>query len=346
MKITNMLYFFMIVSICSMISIIGMEEKSILKYPSEILLEVVRTGNVDQVKDLLINFPNININIQDAEGNTPLILAVLHDNLDMVRVLLDHGANKNIEDQDTGGMNGLDWALYKRNLKLIDLLEPDLLISETSEGWAQYENWARGWSSGVNWQRQDIIELVLLEAARAGNEPKVAELLTGHSDININIQDVYGNTPLIWATKNNCLEIVKMLLYYGADKNIANKHGLKPIDWAIKMHNLNLINLLEPWLLKSKASNRFSLMFLEAARVGNEPKVTELLTDHSDININIQDVYGNTPLIWATKNNCLAIVKILLYYGADKNITNKHRLKAIDIALGYDFQEIIGLLSL
>ena len=63
----------------------------------------------------------------------------------------------------------------------------------------------------------------LIEASRDGQLDLVKLLLERGG--NVNIQDIYGDTALIWASLYGHLDIVKLLLEKGADVNIQDNYG-------------------------------------------------------------------------------------------------------------------------
>lgn len=60
---------------------------------------------------------------------------------------------------------------------------------------------------------------------------------TVRNEVNIDEQDEYGATPLIYATKNGTLLITDILIRLGADPNIRDKYGFSAIDWAHYMED-------------------------------------------------------------------------------------------------------------
>ena len=56
--------------------------------------------------------------------------------------------------------------------------------------------------------------------------------LLNQTGIDINEQDRYGATPLHYATKNNDIETIKLLIYQGADPLIEKTGKIKPIDFT------------------------------------------------------------------------------------------------------------------
>jgi ankyrin repeat protein len=62
---------------------------------------------------------------------------------------------------------------------------------------------------------------------------------------NINAQDTYGNTSLILATITNQVRIVKELIERGADVNIIAKNGTNAFSIAYKKEYTEIVKLLE-----------------------------------------------------------------------------------------------------
>ena len=62
----------------------------------------------------------VNIDVQDAHGQTPLALACFHGHFYMARLLLEHGANVN--HMDFTGSTPLFQAVFGKKLRLVTLL--------------------------------------------------------------------------------------------------------------------------------------------------------------------------------------------------------------------------------
>jgi len=86
-----------------------------------------------------------------------------------------------------------------------------------------------------------------------------------------------GDSPLHLASINGHLEIMKLLIFHGADVNSKNNSGNTPLIWASKFGYLNIVKLL----------------------IDN------------NAHVNSKNNYGNTPLIIAKKNNHLDIVNYI-----------------------------------
>lgn len=93
-----------------------------LLVPSSVLAQSLRTaakeGNLSRVKTLIAK--NHNINATDANGNTPLILAVRYRKREVAKYLIRAGAN--VRTRNKAGQTALYWAKRNQDTYLIKLL--------------------------------------------------------------------------------------------------------------------------------------------------------------------------------------------------------------------------------
>jgi ankyrin repeat protein len=75
-------------------------------------------GKVSSIAFLLSK--NEYINIQDANGCSPVVIATQHNHHDCVMYLILNGADMNL--CDSNGDNALHWAAYKGYVEMIGLL--------------------------------------------------------------------------------------------------------------------------------------------------------------------------------------------------------------------------------
>lgn len=144
------------------------------------------------------------------------------------------------------------------------------------------------------------------------NLRKCYKITLAKSDINI--QNKFGDTLLIWAAINNNVDIIRLLLKNKhININIKNEDGDTALTWAV---------------------------------FNNDIKISKLLIARKDIDINLQDSDGNTALILATINNNAKIINLI--FGKDNvdiSIQNKNNETALDIAKQSNNTEIIALIN-
>jgi ankyrin repeat protein len=93
-----------------------------------------------------------------------------------------------------------------------------------------------------------MVQFQLLEGAKRCCQRVVQNCL--NSNLNPNIKDSKGRTPLSLAAENDCFEVAKMLLdprrphMLRADVNARDNEGRTPLMWACSRGNYDLIDLL------------------------------------------------------------------------------------------------------
>eukprot|EP01125_Pyxidicula_operculata_P015009 TRINITY_DN5071_c0_g1_i1.p1 TRINITY_DN5071_c0_g1~~TRINITY_DN5071_c0_g1_i1.p1 ORF type:complete len:271 (-),score=59.99 TRINITY_DN5071_c0_g1_i1:131-943(-) len=76
-----------------------------------------------------------------------------------------------------------------------------------------------------------------------------------------------------------------------------------------------------------------------AAQTNNVKRLEEFIQDGADINERDWD-RGNTPLHWASASGHLDSIEVLLEYGADVNISNKHGRTPLHVLISERFDKI------
>lgn len=194
---------------------------------------------------------NIDVNVQDIYGQTPLIIATIKGNYDKIDILLKHPKTKDIIDcnsQDKDGKTALYYACEKDYKGIVNLLIPcsNLELSEYKYGITPlYMASYRGLT--------DIVESLIengnaeinyriksgdtpLNVAVRYNNIDTSELLMVYADLNF--QDKNEQTALMVAAYQGNVEIVKSLLSYSeTDVNIQSKNGNTALIWAALIHN-------------------------------------------------------------------------------------------------------------
>lgn len=162
------------------------------------------------------------INDTDVNGKTPLHHAVESGNTDNVLhlVLL----NANINHPDDVGVTPLHKAIKLNKMQCVFTL----LQHNASPNTMQYTD-----------GRTPLQEAIILNTS---NERIIRALLT--NDAWLDVPDHSGYTALHFAACQNKIEVVKLLLLYGANTSAYNQAGHTPQFYAKKNENNEMISLL------------------------------------------------------------------------------------------------------
>jgi len=203
-------------------------------------------GHTAIVKQLL-GHSNVDINSQDRRGATPLHLAASNGHTLVVAQLMRHpGINFNC--QDKNATTPLHYAASNGHWETASLL---LQHSESMED-------GRCISYDVppislSFSKEDLLHTLLqhpdfggpnkilpgrhrtmLNVAATKGDCEVIELLLAYPDIDLNVHDVYGWTPLMTAVRHGKLEVARMLLQH---KDIdVNQTGRTYLPWTALTH--------------------------------------------------------------------------------------------------------------
>ncbi|MCJ8009839.1 ankyrin repeat domain-containing protein [Lederbergia wuyishanensis] len=187
------------------------EEQVVREEKSEQLLHATEGKKTGRVRKLLKE--GVNINIQDSQGRTPIMIAVYNNDLETSKVLIEAGADVNIQDNMKNNP-----FLYAGAEGYIDILKLTIDAGADPSITNRYGGTA------------------LIPASEHGYIDVIMELLT-RSDIDVNHVNNLGWTALLEAIiLNNGNEkqqqTVKILIEHGADVNIPDSNNVTPLQHA------------------------------------------------------------------------------------------------------------------
>lgn len=177
----------------------------------ERLFEAVVGKEIDIVRELLNS--GIDINAQDEQGRTAIMIATYANDAEMVKVLIDEGADVDIQDDMLNNP-----FLYAGAEGYMDILK--LMIAAGAD--PKITNRYGG--------------VALIPASEHGYVEVVEELLT-NTKTDVNHVNNLGWTALLEAIILNDGSVkqqqtIRLLIEYGADVNLADKDGVSPLQHA------------------------------------------------------------------------------------------------------------------
>lgn len=192
-----------------------------------------------------------------------------------------------------------------------------------------------------------------ITAIRNGDIETVTKLLNNGLDPNYKIPDTRLNRSYYHAKVGVPFiryaatpEMAKLLIDHGADINAEDDLGWTCLTYNAQLHKLNTVQYLIDRgadIFHIGKDGYFSIRHIFIANENAD--VLELFIKKSG-DLNKQDNWGNTLLIYVTENNRIENVKTLLKHGAKPAIANKEGKTALMIANKNGFKDIEQLIGL
>jgi ankyrin repeat protein len=174
----------------------------------------------------------------------------------------------------------------------------------------------------------------LVFAAREGDAESAEYMLAAGADVNQTTE--YGWTPLLTATNNRHYELASKLIEWGADVNRANKGGWTPLYIATDNRNIEGGDYPVP---KADMDHLefIKLLLDHGANPNGRVKDNTLSRTIFTMQWFFED--GATPFVRAAQSSDLALMKLLLAYGADPKLPTAHNDTALTAAAGIGWVE-------
>ena len=190
---------------------------------------------------------------------------------------------------------------------------------------------------------QDEKKKSLLHYAVLGSAMDVIHYLLD-LDINVNMVDSHGETPLFDCARKGKLDIAKLLISKFATVNVENRVGELPIHLAAFKGEIDMIKLLiesGSYLNKKTAEDKLPVHY---AIAGGRVDVIPFLLKEGNQSWFIKDTYGNTLLHHAAKTSSVQTIDLLLNQNLDPNALNDQFESPIFNAVRFGTIDTIRLL--
>ncbi|XP_059139280.1 serine/threonine-protein phosphatase 6 regulatory ankyrin repeat subunit A-like [Physella acuta] len=284
-------------------------------------------GDVD-VLELFVAH-KADVNVQNAKGETPFMMACRHcGNVEAVRYLLTVGADVMLVDENKNTtlhhtMLKGDELLCRYEKVILELLP--ITIKHLIENNANIH--------ASNGQSNTNLHL----AAKFDLDASISALIK--HGVNVNYQNNEGNTPLFLMKKH---KLINYLIDFGSDINLQNKLGETLLHHAFSVDVARV--LLEMGADKEIRTNKGQSALMYAAEA-SKYSLAQLLVEHG-ASVNVQDNKGKNALMIAIENYAIKrmsdrkknteFLNILLEHGADVNASDATGQTACMIAANKD----------
>lgn len=313
------------------------------------------------IVDILLQRPEIDLDLPEKTGLSPLHLAVRKELYEIVGRLLTRGADPMLKDGHGGGTAILR-AIDSGNIAIVELLlkhvgERDLAQCVDDDGRSLLHGaCAQGEPKLVRLLKERNLDpnaldrngLTLLHEASRCGKVEVARILLEELGAEPNIQDNFGRTPFTLAWQYMQTEIMDLLQSDG--KVIIKQSDYSPEKrplWSLaRLGDLDLIrttaakNNERPPETEPGTNNTALHCCIDQSHT----KVLSLLLQESKIPPDQVNCYLRTPLHLAADRGDLTAVTLLLDHGADVDLEDKWDGTALSLACSKGHPSISVLL--
>jgi ankyrin repeat protein len=316
------------------------------------LIIAVSNGNLAMV-NILLKRSDIDVNLASPTARwNPLLLASNEGEVEILSVLMQH-PDINKDFQDAIGYTAVHYAAMNGNISCLELLlqsgcdlNADRPIHRAID-YNELDAVKTLLKYGAETHFIDGLGRNILHAAAVNNHSEMLRfLLQNRVDCGVNDQGNNGETPLHDAVCYDYVDVVVVLLEYGARTDIVNADGRSPVRVARDLGHTRTVELLRKAREREQPVNK-SLRKADTFVTENELPLSNLISEGSVEEIrlrlakmcpeevnkpNLDTLCKDTALHAACERCDVDVINLLLEAGADPNYADAVRRTPLTIA--------------
>jgi ankyrin repeat protein len=264
----------------------------------------------------------------DNQGRTPLILAILENREAIVKLLLESGAD--VGACDNQGRTPLILATLENREPIFKLLVENAGHVEAPDTMALL-------AYAVLKEKTAIVKLLMERCADAEvkamcdsiDKKDDAIKLLREKGASIPLLKAIGSTTSLKGRLETAIHskeenVVRLLLFMGADVEERGWHNMTPLLIAASNGRLTIVKILVEAGADMKAHEILGRTVLHYAAHGGDVELFQFLLDNGALELlDVTNADGNTPLHSAAWNNNLPVAQMLVERGARVNAKNR-----------------------
>ncbi|XP_070555789.1 serine/threonine-protein phosphatase 6 regulatory ankyrin repeat subunit B-like isoform X2 [Ptychodera flava] len=330
----------------------------------------------EKVAEMLLK-SGADVNAAQENGESAMHIAARHGQLKMMQALLEEGGDP--LNQSKTGENPLHIAVrhchWEICNELINFLHREksrvesviAINTQTVEGETPLHYAAEITKDMIHYENEDVnIVRILLQndadinittkltqetplhyCARAGNADIMMEqakhLGPARVQLAVNRQSKNGWSPLLVASEQGHIEIVKILLQHNARVDVFDEHGKAALHLAAENGHVEVADVLLWHKAFVNAKSKLGVTPLHLGAQSGFNKLVKLLIETHNATIDALSLAKQTPLHMAAQNGQLEVCETLLKMKADSNATDIHGQTPFHLAAENDHADIVKL---
>ena len=333
------------------------------QYDARTLLMLATINGHASLVSTLLRRPGVEVNAEDAHGDTALTLAAANASTVIVKTLLEYA---DINAPNAIGSTALMIAAERgRDGIVSELLENDADWGPRNKDGhtALSKALIHGHTGVVKVLLEHNVEYQAADASRQTalhfacscdkTKPDMIEALL-QAGLKVNAQDSRERTPLHVASRVGNLDVAKTLLGSRADQSIKDYDGRTPQFTALQNGHANLVTLFQDYAKQGGQTleslpGTASLALWSLAKIG-EADLLQNALQSKNVEVDQRDPdTESTALHWAIRSDKLEktklkTIELLLKAGAGVNEVDDHKRTPLHIAAYLDIYEATDLL--